>query len=141
MLVYTMGYGVPGAMVTLEKFIANGGMVFDIRFSPSSANPMWRRESLEARFGNAYRHIRAWGNKNYRAGPIELVDFGAGLRILEATRVPVVIMCVCRDATQCHRAVVAEMLLTAGHTTQEIDYVAVEPKPKKKAVAVQPVLF
>ena len=143
MLVYTMGYTVPGAMATLEQFVGEGGKVFDIRYSPSSANPLWRQDSLRERFGSAYRHVRAWGNKNYKnGGPIELVDFAAGLRILEATTAPVVALCMCRQADECHRAVVAAQLRLAGHEAQEIAYVAVAPKAKPQPVStLQPALF
>ena len=137
MQIYTIGYGVPGAMATLENFVNAGGFLFDIRFSPSSANPIWRRESLQTRFGDAYRHVKALGNKNFRGGPIEIVDFAAGRKLIEAQTAPVVLMCVCKNLAECHRMTVTEMLVAVGHTVNEVEYVVVEPKKKKKIEEVK----
>jgi len=139
MHILTMGYGVPGTLATVEQFVKDGGVVFDIRFSPWSANPIWRKESLVARFGAAYRHVRALGNQNYKGGPIAIVDFEAGRRLIEASAAPVTLMCACKDAHQCHRGVVARFLQESGHTTSEIEYRVVEPKPKAKKDKTDPV--
>lgn len=144
MQIYTIGYGLPGAMATLEKFVNAGGLIFDIRFSPSSANPLWRKESLQTRFGAAYRHVKALGNKNFRGGPIEIVDFPAGRKLIEAQTAPLVMMCVCKNLAECHRMTVTDLLVAAGHTVNEIEYVVVESKKKKKIEeeeTIQPTLW
>jgi len=48
--------------------------VFDVRFSPTSRDPRWRRPHLEKLLGDRYRHVGALGNVNYKGGPILLAD-------------------------------------------------------------------
>jgi hypothetical protein len=60
-------------------------------------------------------HIPAFGNPNYKGGPIRLVDKAEGVRIvaeLMESRT-VVLMCVCADHKSCHRSVAANAISEA----------------------------
>jgi hypothetical protein len=112
MTIYTAVY----ARWTLDALAAKvaelGALLVDTRYTPWSNNPDFRRGALEARFGTSYLWIRDLGNTNYHGGPIQLADPKAALSILApilAER-PVVLLCVCADASQCHRQVAAEFL-------------------------------
>ena len=107
---YTLGYlaWTPAAVVQCVQDL--GAVVADIRFSPTSRHPAWRQATLRRTLGECYRHIGALGNRNYKGGPVELVDLEAGLTTLgELLAVsPVILLCGCRDVQACHRRVVAE---------------------------------
>ena len=61
-----------------------------------------------------YHHVPTLGNRNYKGGPVELVDLDAGLtvvhQLLETS--PVILLCACRDLLRCHRRLVAEACTT-----------------------------
>lgn len=120
MTVYTWGYMQPAAgrrsawpVAELERLRQErNALVVDTRFKPSSRLAQWRRPYLERRFGDDYVWIQAFGNANFAAGPIVLVDPAAGLAQLEplvsAARPPL-LLCMC-PTTACHRTAVAEYL-------------------------------
>lgn len=60
-----------------------GAIVLDIRFSPRSRDPNWRMPALMNRLQESYTHVAALGNRNYKSGPIQIVDLDAGLRAVE----------------------------------------------------------
>jgi hypothetical protein len=91
----------------------------DIRFSPHSRNPVYTQAQLRARFKTRYVHVPALGNRNYRGGPIHIVDYPHGVpaiaALLEAWEA-VILLCVCADVQRCHRQGVGERLsLDLGH--------------------------
>lgn len=115
MKIYTMGYcgwRVEDVAALLEKLDA---VLVDVRMMPRSR---WKREfncsALQKRLGDRYAWIRAWGNRNYKGGPIEIVDFVGGVDEVVAMRGPgrrpVVLLCGCKDVNTCHRKVLAEKL-------------------------------
>ena len=118
--VYTIGYS--GRKMHEIKAIADRleAVIFDIRFSPRSRVPMWSKSSFEREFGRRYRHVKAFGNKNYKGGPIELVDFKAGVAEIQISGRPVILMCACKNPAICHRTHIAERLLAHGIHAQEI---------------------
>ena len=91
----------------------------DIRYTPYSRNPVFRKAALEAAFGDRYVYLRAFGNRNYKGGPVEIVDYEAGRTALEALDKPALLMCVCRDPKTCHRTTVLQRLAEDGFTVQE----------------------
>lgn len=52
---------------------------------------------------------------------IELVDYEAGLREIEASERAVILMCACKDYSLCHRSMLAVMLSKAGYKVKEIN--------------------
>jgi hypothetical protein len=110
--IYTAGYArwTPDALAA--KVAELGAMLIDTRYVPWAKNPDFRRETLEDRFGESYLWVRALGNVNYRGGPIELAAPDEALPLLASILAerPVVLLCVCADASRCHRAVAAAFL-------------------------------
>lgn len=115
--IYTIGYS-GWRPVDLKLCVdALGAMLLDIRYSPRSKRPEWTREALRGLWGieapRYYTHIQALGNRNYaNGGPIELAAPLSGLRAVRPIwqRQPIVLLCACRHAGTCHRAVAAEYL-------------------------------
>jgi uncharacterized protein (DUF488 family) len=113
--VYGIGYSGKDPEAVRRIAEALDAVVFDIRFSPRSRDPRWAGRNVAAALGaGRYEHVRALGNRNYKGGPVELVDFEAGLRRIFDSERPVILMCVCRDPATCHRTVVGRRLEEAG---------------------------
>jgi uncharacterized protein (DUF488 family) len=112
--VYTIGYA--GKSADDVKRIAEElyATVFDVRFSPRSRNPQFSGRRLAQLLGGRYVHVRAFGNRNYKDGPIEIVDYEAGRALVEGHPRPVILMCVCRDPGRCHRTAVGRQLVEDG---------------------------
>lgn len=119
--VYTFGYA--GKKIEeLQRIVQElDAIVFDVRFSPRSRNPAWNKENLETVLGPRYRHVRALGNRNYRGGPIEIVDMAAGIQEILNAPFSVVLMCVCSDPQVCHRTFVGDHLRTLNFEVQELN--------------------
>jgi uncharacterized protein (DUF488 family) len=118
--VYTIGYS--GRKMHEIKAIADKleAVIFDIRFSPRSRVPMWNKSSFQQTFGRRYQHVKAFGNKNYKGGPIELVDFQAGVAEIQMSGRPVILLCTCKEPRICHRTLIAERLAAQGIVALEI---------------------
>ena len=91
-------------------------IVVDVRLSPWTRFNGWARRDLEARLGERYRWVEAFGNVNYREqGRPRLKDPEAGVQqvapLLEHHNV--ILLCGCADPLTCHRHVVAETLSSA----------------------------
>lgn len=122
--VYTFGYS-GHEPNQLARFVeAQDALLLDIRLRPLSRSPQWSKKNLIALFGERYRHAGGLGNVNYKGGPIQLADpqewfekIGALLRDEGRS---VVLMCVCRDFTTCHRRVVAAELAGRGLASREL---------------------
>ena len=132
-IVYTLGYSGRKMDEIQALVVEREAILFDVRFSPRSRNPVWSGSSFRRVFGKRYRHIRALGNRNYRDGPIEIVDFEAGVEAIRRSGRPVILMCGCRDYAECHRRRIAERLTSLGFSVQEIPL----PGPRNR----QPRLF
>ena len=98
----------------LEKLVslvsALDAVLVDVRFSPNSHDPQWRKKALEKKLGLRYHHLKALGNKNYKGGQIEFVDLQAGMNTLSnfLQLKNVIIMCACWNRAICHRIKIAE---------------------------------
>lgn len=92
-----------------------GAVLADIRFSPMSRDPAWRKHALVELFGPAYCHIRQLGNPNYRGdGPMTLLDEQSGAQIVyEMLQIqPVILMCACWNLLECHRLLAVSVIIT-----------------------------
>jgi uncharacterized protein (DUF488 family) len=113
-MLYTLGYSgwTPEAIQTEAQ--VHNAVVCDIRYSPASRHHQWRKHQLAQLFGARYQHVQALGNRNYKSGgPIALADYEAGKQVIAeilATGQRVILMCVCKDLTTCHRRTAAERL-------------------------------
>lgn len=120
---YHFGYQGQSPDSLLAAVTEKGAVLCDIRLVPYSRQAGWNKKRLVEQFGDAYRHIPELGNLNYKNGkPVQIADLGAGLEvvleILDSR--PVVVMCVCRDFSRCHRRVVAEELEKRGVEVSEL---------------------
>jgi uncharacterized protein (DUF488 family) len=118
--VYTIGYSgrKPQHLLNLAERI--DAVIYDIRFSPRSRVAMWNGKALGQAWGDRYRHVGTLGNKNYKGGDIELVDYGAGKAAIAASPKPVLLMCVCHDPAICHRTFIARLLRGDGFEVEEL---------------------
>ena len=113
-VVYHFGYR-KQSVDELEQWLGanESAVIVDIRYGKISPTNMWSKESLESRFGEAYVHVRALGNENYKGGPIVIKDHHLGLAILEAMMeegFDPVLLCSCEDYHECHRKTIVELL-------------------------------
>ncbi|KPL72275.1 hypothetical protein ADN00_15790 [Ornatilinea apprima] len=109
---YDVGYqSIKNSGVLIQLAEKMGAVVYDIRFSPKSSDPQWAGINLEITLGGRYIHLKELGNKNYKGGPIELVDQSAGLEAVysELQNRPVILMCGCWDREKCHRKTAARL--------------------------------
>ncbi|GIK37881.1 MAG: hypothetical protein BroJett011_17140 [Chloroflexota bacterium] len=110
---YTFGYSgkQPDELLALVEQL--DAVVADIRFSPRSRIPQWNGGRLAQLLGDRYHHLPALGNRNYKDGPVEIVDLEAGLPQVADLLVhqPVILLCVCADIQHCHRRLAAEAIV------------------------------
>lgn len=122
MKLLTFGYlGHSAAALAAALATIPNALLVDVRLVPFARDRRWARTSLAMQFGGRYRHLRTFGNRNYKkdSAPIELEDVPAGVRALLAVTRPmldrgeptVVLLCACRARAGCHRDVVAAELV------------------------------
>lgn len=112
--IYTIGYGGAYYEAALQQVqnLAREGMIIDTRIVPHTKLVGFDQEDLLREYRSCYVHIPALGNRNYKGGPIELVDEESGLQQLEGllARYPILLLCGCTDVTKCHRRYIANKL-------------------------------
>ena len=123
MKVYTFGYTgrTPEQLKELAEQL--DAVIFDIRLAARSRDLRWRKGYLVQLLGTRYQHVKELGNVNYKTGGMEnvqLFNAEAGLKRIEQSDRPVILVCMCRDPTQCHRTTVAQMLRVRGVEVEEI---------------------
>ena len=110
--------------------------VFDIRYSPGSRNPQFRGRRMAEALGDRYMHVRAFGNKNYKGGPIQILDFASGLNmVIYHPRQNIILLCVCKDPKICHRTIISNKLRDCGYTVEE--YIAEDTEPTQLALDIK----
>lgn len=135
---YTYGY-LGATPADLKAYIDElDAYLIDIRYSPRSRAPQWRRDALQRLAGVTehgrprYCHIGAFGNVNYAGdGPIEISSPIVGLQEIAPYRAarPVILLCGCPDWRSCHRRTVADLIVQA--TAEAGDAVRVEHLPAR----------
>jgi len=112
-MLYTVGYigwRLQDIQAVLESHQAS---LVDIRFAPYSRNPAFRKAHLQAQLGARYVHAQALGNRNYQGGPVEIVDYQRGRRIIAGLLDQwgaAILMCACAEVEECHRKGVGDRL-------------------------------
>lgn len=92
------------------------GALIDVRHAAETRKKTFAKSTLRTKLperGIRYEHIKALGNRNYRGGPIQIVDLDAGIAEVErvlAEHRTVALMCACPVVDDCHRALVAATL-------------------------------
>ncbi len=128
MTVFTAGYTGRTVAQLLEAAQTLNADVMDIRFSPRSRNPVWSGSRLAESLGDRYRHLRAFGNANYKEleGPgTVLVDAEEGVRAVRSTLESgrnVILLCACKDPAGCHRTDVAALLRSRDIECDELTW-------------------
>jgi uncharacterized protein (DUF488 family) len=110
---YTLGYSGWKLDALTREVEQYDAVLFDIRFSPASWQPQWSRSQLQKAFPGRYVHVTEFGNRNYRGGPMAIVNYKAGkeLAAYYLREVgSVILMCVCEGLAACHRLPVSRRL-------------------------------
>jgi uncharacterized protein (DUF488 family) len=108
--VYTLGYAQWPIDEVATKIDALGAALVDVRHSAHTTKPGFAKSDLEARLGDRYVHLPAFGNVNYQDGPIDLADPERGVQTIRELERPPVLMCGCRHPERCHRSTVAALV-------------------------------
>ncbi len=120
-MVYSFGYAGHKVEPFVVRVRALGAVVVDTRLKPFSRMHEWNKSRLTSTLGDAYMWVDALGNRNYKGGPIDIVNLELGLARVEgvlASR-PVVLLCVCGTEATCHRRVVLDALAHRGYPIRE----------------------
>ena len=123
MKIYTAGY--TGHKPEQLKAIAEklDAVVVDIRYSTKSRVPHWTNGYLLTLLGRDYKWNQFLGNRNYKSGPIEIVDMVVGIRMLNWETKNIILLCACKNRETCHRDVVAkEIERQTGEDVNEVDW-------------------
>lgn len=119
--IYTIGYSrrnVEELSRIADKLEA---VFFDIRYSPWSRRPEFRKKHLVEVLGQRYQQVPEFGNINYRSGgDIKIANLEVGQVIIEASEHPTILMCVCSDSRICHRTTIANHLRAEGFSVEEL---------------------
>jgi hypothetical protein len=114
MTLYDCGYQEIKKLDKLVSLVdAFDAILVDVRYSPNSRDPQWRRKAIEKKLGLRYIHLKDLGNISYKqAGSIKFVDLPRGIatlaRFLQANNV--IILCACWHREICHRVKIGEVL-------------------------------
>lgn len=128
MKLYTLGYSGWEPHQIRDAVEELDAVLLDVRFMPFVRNKKFTRDAFGHLLGERYRWVRDLGNKNYKGGPIELVDLDRGVEVVEEIVMlgqSAVLMCVCKTIRFCHRrpaasAIAARLSLDIEHLN-EID--------------------
>jgi uncharacterized protein (DUF488 family) len=122
--VYSFGYHGWKLAAVAPQLLDRALTLVDIRLKPYSRTPEWNLKRLDAALGGNYVWLgETLGNRNYKGGPIDIVDLSAGVAAilnLVADGHRVVVMCMCPHVAECHRAVVLDRLRRAGLRVVEL---------------------
>ncbi len=150
MTIYTLGYSgwkIDDIRATMDRLDA---VLVDVRMVPRSRVPQWSCYSLSREFGHRYAWVRELGNENYKGTfeQIQIANFPAGEKrlreLLALSNVEglalspaegasgskaIILLCGCKDVTQCHRKLLAERLAEAWSA----DVVHLTPPAKQES--------
>ena len=113
---YTYGYDSYPIGKVIDHLTSNGVRhVVDVRFKPFSRNPSYRQGPLRSQLtlaGIRYTHMPGLGNRNYKGGPVDLMDASKIVVLLEMIEKEegVCILCVCPKPEGCHRRLISDTL-------------------------------
>lgn len=125
--VYTWGYS-SRPVADLVNFMRDlDAVVVDVRLKPWSQDGRWVGAQVHQTLGEQavlgalpanrllYHHVPAYGNSNYKGGPIKLADPERGRRQVVGILAhrSIILLCVCASWATCHRRVVADDLAAA----------------------------
>lgn len=121
--VFSFGYHGWRLASVAPQLMALGVTVVDTRFKPYSRTPEWNKSKLEVALPGAYQWFGDdLGNRNYKGGPIDIINLASGLRRIEQLLEDgdVVVMCMCPAEAECHRLQVLEPLRGRGYRVEAL---------------------
>ena len=128
----TIGYAEKDADRRIAAFMTRpGARLVDIRLSPWCRwNEQWSKTALHQTYGNAYIHLRTFGNVNHgKPLPIQLLNpekhLTATVRALQRG-LSLLLLCACKDYERCHRKTVFDLISSA---LQQAEQQAAIPEP------------
>jgi hypothetical protein len=101
-------------------------VVIDIRHTPHSRDKRWEMNALSDLLRIRYKHVPAWGNPNHHTGrECRIADYVSGFADMRTAMLlcrcdNAILLCGCRDASICHRTLLAQKLSGAGHEVSEM---------------------
>ncbi|MBV9849835.1 MAG: DUF488 family protein [Armatimonadetes bacterium] len=110
---YLAGYAGRKATELRRAALLLDALVVDVRLSPRSPRPEWRKYPLIGLIKGRYLWVQDWGNVNYaNGGPVQIRDFERGLEALRGAGDwrRLILLCGCARTEQCHRLVLADEL-------------------------------
>jgi len=137
--IYTVGYQATTPDALLATVDELGALLVDIRYSPWSPAPQWRKTALAELVGtDRYLWLQDLGNVLYKQGGIKLLAPEAAaerLRPILASQ-PILLLCACRNVDYCHRLPAAAYLSEAlGATIEHLAGTKPEPTARRKVSA------
>lgn len=116
--ILTFGYQGLKMDKIIETMVRRNAIVLDIRFSPYSPFPGWKKQSFQEALGDRYMWVKGFGNVNYKGqngGQVRLYDGDAGMKVITTLGKysifdNIALMCACPDYQHCHRKTVAYLI-------------------------------
>lgn len=129
--VYPIGYSAGGSSEYIASLMAQPKMLLiDTRLMPTSWQIEWKQPTLTAKYGVRYRVAgKMLGNKNYKGGPIDIVDLATGIRGLKMyldEGHDLILLCTCTTYSTCHRSRIVDALQEVRPSVQVVQ----PPKPE-----------
>ena len=122
-MIFTFGYAGKQVETLKEKIEALDALLIDIRYSPFSKDPQWRKNNLSAVFGQRYLLAgNYFGNVLYKSAGIKLSDAEGGLALIRKIDRNMILMCSCHNYERCHRKTVSEYLQSHGFKVKELEF-------------------
>ncbi|GHO94823.1 hypothetical protein KSF_048710 [Reticulibacter mediterranei] len=125
MQVYPCGYSRDAALIRHLMQTDPWMLLIDTRYTPRSQMPAWNEAALRATYGARYRWAGKYlGNQNHaRGGPISLRDAETGIGgLIRYLRegYPLILLCGCREYSQCHVSMIVSLLQAVLSSVQVI---------------------
>ena len=122
-MIYTFGHG-RKSVTYMKQLLPDNYVIVDIRYKPFTRAPGWSKHELQREFGKNYIWLREWGNVDYKSNHVRLLNFEAGLKVIDGLladgKIPV-LLCSCSNYKTCHRATIATKLALNGYNVRELD--------------------
>jgi len=136
--VYPIGYSALGAQERIDALLDQPmTLLIDTRISPKSWNAAWRKEELQAKYGDKYKWAGKFlGNKGLNTGRIEIANPVLGIKGLMrylSEDYDLVILCQCREFLNCHRSEIVRLLTEQVH----VDVIHWQPAEQEAVLAVE----
>ena len=129
-MIFTTGY-TDKNVADLPDLLENlDAILIDIRFSPSSKEIIWTKDYLSLMLRRRYQHIPQLGNRADKEGKIQIQNLELGIRLITNLDYNALLLCACKNLTECHRLVIINELLKRGVEVKEIESWQINTSPQ-----------